>query len=69
MRLPRWLLVLLIVVSVLAPLLAAGWWWVTWPDRTMREYVALVAEGNFDPYVMLHDVVAARGLNRFDAGP
>src|SRR5262245_60481821 len=39
MRLPRWLVVSLLTVSVLALPGAAAWWWVSWPDRTARQFV------------------------------
>src|SRR5437899_11245501 len=38
MKLPRWLVICLLGSSVLAVLAAAGWWWVTWPERTAREF-------------------------------
>jgi hypothetical protein len=39
MKMPRWLVVSLLSISVLSALGAAGYWWVTWPERTAREYV------------------------------
>ena len=39
MKLPRWLVIGMLTSSVLAVLAAAGWWWVTWPERTAREFV------------------------------
>jgi hypothetical protein len=39
MKLPRWLVVSLLTVSVLAVLGAGAWWWVTWPERTAIAYV------------------------------
>ena len=51
MRLPRWLVLSMLTVSVLAVLGALGagvWWWVTWPERTVREYIALSLEGDFE---------------------
>ena len=44
MKLPRWLLIGLWTSIVLAVLASAGWWWVTWPERTAREYVDLLYE-------------------------
>ena len=46
MKLPRWLLIGLWTSIVLSVLAAAGWWWVTWPQRTAREFVELVQAGN-----------------------
>ena len=43
MKLPRWLVIGMLTSSVLAVLAAAGWWWVTWPERTAREFVELMA--------------------------
>jgi hypothetical protein len=48
MRLPRWLVVSLLSLSVLAVLGYGAWWWVTWPDRTMRHVTELVRSENFD---------------------
>ena len=48
MRLPRWLLVSLIILIVLAPLVAAGWWWFTWPSRSLRLFVELMAVGRIE---------------------
>ena len=46
MKMPKWLVTLLLSVSIVSVLTAGGWWWVTWPDQTMREFVALAAAGN-----------------------
>jgi hypothetical protein len=40
MRLPRWLVVSLLAVSVLAVPGAGAWWWVTWPERTANQFCA-----------------------------
>ncbi len=45
MKLPRWLMITMLTSSVLAVLGAAGWWWVTWPERTAREFVELLRDG------------------------
>ena len=39
MKLPSWLVILMMTSSVLAVLAAAGRWWVTWPERTVRGYI------------------------------
>jgi len=41
MKLPRWLVIAMLTTSVLLPIAAAGWWWVTWPERTAREFIEL----------------------------
>ena len=41
MRLPRWLVVALLSVSVLAVLGTCMAWWVTWPERTVRQFEQL----------------------------
>src|SRR5262245_30409935 len=46
MKIPRWLVVSLLTVSTLAALGAGAWSWVTWPDRTMREFSSLLKKGN-----------------------
>ena len=48
MKLPRWLMFGLWTSIVLAVLTAAGWWWVTWPERTMREFTELMLAGKLD---------------------
>ena len=48
MKLPKWLVATLIAVSVLAPAIIIGWWWITWPDRTLREFIELVDQGKLD---------------------
>jgi hypothetical protein len=48
MRIPRWLVISMLNTSLLAVLAAAGWWWVTWPDRTARQFVELIAAGNLE---------------------
>ena len=48
MKLPRWLVIGMLTSSVLAVLAAAGWCWVTWPERTAREFVDLMDQKNFD---------------------
>ena len=48
MKLPRWLVIGMLTSSVLAVLAAAGWWWVTWPERTAREFAELISAGKFD---------------------
>lgn len=47
MKLPRWLVVCMLATSVLAVVCAVVWWWVTWPERTAREFVARIEAGNF----------------------
>jgi hypothetical protein len=47
MKLPRWLVVSLLIASVLA-VVGAAVWWVTWPERTMREFTTRIAESDWD---------------------
>ncbi len=42
MKLPRWLMIAMLTTSVLVPVAAAGCSWVTWPERTAREFVSLL---------------------------
>jgi hypothetical protein len=46
MKLPRWLVFAMLFSSLLSVLAAAGWWWVTWPERTAREFVSLLQAGD-----------------------
>ncbi len=46
--------------SVLAVLAAAGWWWVTWPERTAREFVRLIEDGEDGHWHRLLSVELAR---------
>jgi hypothetical protein len=48
MRLPRWLLIAMLTTSVFVVIVTAGGWWVTWPDRTIREFRSLINEGKFE---------------------
>jgi hypothetical protein len=45
MRFPRWLVVSLLSVSLLAVPSAGAWWWVTWPERTVRKFDDFVRSG------------------------
>jgi hypothetical protein len=48
MRLPHWLVVTLLTVSVFAVLDAGAVWWVAWPTRTMNKFVVLLRAGDLD---------------------
>ena len=48
MKLPKWLVAGLLVLSIGTPLVAAAWWWLNWPDQTMREFMAHVEAGQFE---------------------
>ena len=48
MKLPRWLVIAMLTTSVLSVLAAAGWWWVTWPERTAREFLDMIATERVD---------------------
>ena len=48
MKLPRWLVIAMLASSVLLVLAATAWWWVTWPERTAREFVELIAAHKWD---------------------
>jgi hypothetical protein len=48
MRIPRWLVTLMLTSSVLIILATAGWWWVTWPERTARELLDSLATGRLE---------------------
>jgi hypothetical protein len=38
----------MLAVSVLAVLLPGGWWWATRPERTARQFAALLEEGRIE---------------------
>jgi hypothetical protein len=44
MKFPRWLVLSLLSVSLLAVFGVGGWWWITWPEQTARTLVELMAE-------------------------
>ncbi len=48
MKPPRWLVTGMLATSTLAVLVAAGCWWVTWPERTAREFVELLNCGKVE---------------------
>lgn len=48
MKLPRWLMILMLSSSGLAVLVIPAWWWVTWPTRTAREFVALLGAARLE---------------------
>jgi hypothetical protein len=51
MKLPRWLVVSLLSVSLLAVFgleLLGGWLWVTWPERTAREFVEVMGSMRYE---------------------
>jgi hypothetical protein len=48
MRFPRWLVVTLMTVSVLAPLGSGVSWWVTWPERTARAFLSNFSASRYD---------------------
>jgi len=60
MKLPRWLVIAMLTTSVLSVLAAAGCWWVTWPERTAREYFDLVVDKRFDEAAQMTPMKAAR---------
>ena len=48
MKLPRWLVIVMLTSSGLTVPATAWWWWVTWPERTAREFVELMAAKKFE---------------------
>jgi hypothetical protein len=48
MKMPKWLVVSLLSVSVLGVLGYGAWWWVTWPERTAWTFILLIREENYD---------------------
>jgi hypothetical protein len=48
MKLPRWLVIAMLATSATSVLVAGGFWWVTWPERTAREFVQLVLDREFE---------------------
>jgi hypothetical protein len=47
-RLPRWLVVILLASSVLAAFGAGAWWWMVWPERTARQFHGFLIEQKWD---------------------
>ena len=48
MKPSRWVVWCLLGVSAAASLGAGAWWWITWPERTARELIALVSNSEFE---------------------
>ena len=46
MKLPRWLVVSVLVASLAMVLVTAASWWVTWPERTARMFVDRAGVGD-----------------------
>jgi hypothetical protein len=42
MRIPRWLNLSLLTMSLLAGLASSVWWWVAWPERTARDFAKVI---------------------------
>jgi hypothetical protein len=53
MKMPRWLVIGLLAASAFLLLATAGWWWVTWPQRTAREFVDCMARGGIDDAMIM----------------
>lgn len=49
MKLPRWLIGSMLVLSAQLAFSVAAWWWATWPERTIRAFVDQVAEDDLRP--------------------
>src|SRR5262245_11242173 len=47
MKIPRWLIISMFGFNVLAAMAAVAWWWVSWPERTAREFARLLAAGQW----------------------
>jgi hypothetical protein len=45
MKLPKWLVISLFLVSLVSLPSAGIWWWVTWPQRTARDFIDRLAAG------------------------
>ena len=65
MKLPRWLICLLLGSSVLAVPAAACFLWFTWPARTAREFVDLAAEREWSPIEGMFQRAPDRMIVRF----
>jgi hypothetical protein len=48
MKIPKWLVAVVVLFCVIAPCTTGGWLWVNWPDKTAEGFVRAIAEGNFD---------------------
>ena len=47
MKLPRWFVALLWMTSGLTIAATPIWWWVSWPQRTARDFIALMADERY----------------------
>ena len=48
MKLPRWLVVVMLVSSAVVIIATGALWWVSWPTRTIHEFTTLLEQGRFD---------------------
>lgn len=48
MKLPKWLVAGLLVLSFGTPLVGLAWWWLNWPDWTMKQFVDHVTAGRLE---------------------
>jgi len=48
MKLPRWSVVLLLGLTAVAVVAAVALFWITWPEKTAREFIALIGTGRFE---------------------
>ena len=69
MKLPRWLVVGMLAASALAVLVAATFWWVTWPERTAREFHELIRSWKLDELAVRFPEIQSdlEGLDSDDA--
>src|SRR5262245_14939147 len=63
MKLPRWLPWTMLTCSAVSALAVAGWWWVTWPERTARDFAVGMAEGRAEDLRRMWDADQLSGPN------
>src|SRR5262245_59032372 len=68
MKLPRWLLMILLITSVLAGVGAGAWWWVKWPERTMRTYCEAGERSRIDDMKNMSSATMQKFLDQWSEG-
>jgi hypothetical protein len=48
MKLPRWIVVVMLCAALIMATVVPAYWWLSWPGKTMAELVSLVEQGRME---------------------